>query len=205
VAERSRTFALIPAAGLSRRMGRPKLTLPLAGKTILECVLETLGRAGVTDVLVVASPQGDEVAALAEKGGAHVLRLDHETLDMRATVLEGLDWLERRFQPAAEDGWLLLPADHPSLDSEAIRELLRCRAEYPRQSIFIPSFAGKRGHPALIAWRHVEALRHFPPGQGLNRFFREAGAQVREYPVNSPGVLLDLDTPEDYQRLLEGR
>jgi len=204
VAERGRIMALIPAAGQSRRMGRPKLALPLAGKSILECVLDALRQAGVTDVLVVVSPLGDAVSALAEKGGAHVLRLADETPDMRATVIAGLEWLEQRFQPAADDAWLLLPADHPVLDPDAILALMRCRLAHPQQSIFIPSFGGRRGHPALIGWQHVAALRCFPPGQGLNRFLREAGEQVRECPVRSPGVLLDLDTPEDYQRLLDG-
>lgn len=203
MAEHGRVFGLLPAAGQSRRMGRPKLVLPLAGKTILECVLAALGQAGVADVLVVVSPNGDEIAALAEPAGANVLRLAVETPDMRATVVAGLDWLEGRFQPSADDAWLLLPADHPSLDPVAIQELLRCRAEHPRQSVFIPTFKGKRGHPALIGWQHVAALRQYPIGQGLNRFLRGLGDQVRDCPVNTAGVLLDLDTPEDYQRLVD--
>lgn len=205
VADRPQTLALIPAAGQSRRMGRPKLALPLGGKTVLECVLDALAQAGVTDVLVVVSPRGGELAVLAEKSGAHVLHLDNDTPDMQATVSAGLEWLENRFQPASDDSWLLLPADHPSLDAAVIRELLQCRLSDTQHSVFIPTFAGKRGHPALIGWQHVAALRRFPPGQGLNRFLRDLGEQVCECPVAAPGILLDLDTPEDYQRLVEGR
>ena len=61
----TRTFGLIPAAGKSRRMGRPKLTLPLAARTVLEAVLDTVRQGGVETVLVVVGPDG-------EIGRAHV-------------------------------------------------------------------------------------------------------------------------------------
>lgn len=182
-------------------MGRPKLALPLGDKTVLECVLDILRQADVSDILVVISPGGKELIPLADKK-AHILQLDQDTADMQATVLAGLDWLETTLQPVAQDYWLLLPADHPSLNPVVIRQLEQCRTEHPQHSIFIPTFAGKRGHPALIGWQHVAALRQFPPGQGLNRFLRQQ-TQLLECPMNAPEILLDLDTPEDYRRLLD--
>ena len=50
-----RVFALIPAAGKSARMGRPKLSLPLGDHTVLECVIATLREAGISDILVVVA------------------------------------------------------------------------------------------------------------------------------------------------------
>ncbi len=184
-------------------MGRPKLALPVAGRSVLECVLDTLRQAGIDDILVVVGPEGDEFISLAKRGGAHVLQLDEDTPDMQATVLAGLCWLERHFQPTAEDDWLLLPADHPSLDYRVIGELLRARADNPAYSVFVPIYEGRRGHPALVGWRHVADLKEFAAGQGLNCFFRRQASRVKECPVAAPGALLDLDTPEDYQRLLE--
>jgi len=198
-----RTFALIPAAGKSTRMGRPKLALPLGKRTVLECTVAALRNAGVEDILVVLNPDGAELAALAEKVGSRVLQLTEETPDMQATVLHGLAWLEDHFSPQPEDSWLLLPADHPALNPQVICELLRARTARPEHSIFIPTHAGRRGHPTLIGWQHTAELRAWPAGLGLNRFLRQQTAATCEWPVDSADILFDLDTPEDYQRLLE--
>jgi molybdenum cofactor cytidylyltransferase len=97
---------------------------------------------------------------------------------------------------------LLLPADHPALDAAVVRRLLEARAQ-AQHTIVLPAFEGKRGHPALIDWGHVAAVRALPPGQGLNVYFRQQQGQTLEVPVASADVLSDLDTPEDYARLRE--
>jgi molybdenum cofactor cytidylyltransferase len=198
-----RTFALIPAAGKSSRMGKPKLALPLGERSVLEWVLDTLKQAVIVDRLVIVGPQAEELASLAHKAGAHVLQLTDDTPDMQATVLQGLDWLETQLRPGPDDSWLLMPADHPTLNSTVVTELLKARNEHPDQSIFIPTHAGRRGHPALISWKLVADLRRWPAGQGLNRFLREHAGQTCECPLNDPEILCDLDTPQDYQRLLQ--
>jgi len=196
-----RTFGLIPAAGKSARMGRPKLALPVAGRTVLEHVIAALRDAGVEHTLVVVGPHVPELAPLAEAAGAHVLLLDEETPDMRATVAQGLRWLKQSFHPKADESWLLLPADHPTLSGEVVRQLLRARAANPAASLFVPTYQGRRGHPALLAWLHVAGIRELAEGQGLNVYLRQHAAETLEVPVAGADVLWDLDTPEDYARL----
>jgi molybdenum cofactor cytidylyltransferase len=198
----SRTFALIPAAGKSSRMGKPKLALPLGNRSVLEWVLDALRRAGIAEQLVVIGPADGELAVLAQKAGAHVLRLTEDTPDMQATVSQGLAWLEAHLHAGPQDSWLLVPADHPTLKPAAVTQLLDARSKHPEQSIFIPSYGGRRGHPVLISWRLVPALRGWPGGLGLNRFVREHADQTCECPLADPEILCDLDTPEDYQRLV---
>jgi molybdenum cofactor cytidylyltransferase len=197
-----RTFGLIPAAGKSVRMGTPKLALPLGGRSVLQRVLAAVRAGGVAETLVVLGPHVAELAPQARAEGAHVLVLPEATPDMRATVEHGLRWLEEHCRPAAEDGWLLLPADHPALDPTVVPRLLEARAATAR-SIVLPTCGGKRGHPALIDWRHAAAVRGLPPGQGLNVYFRQQKEQTLEVAVESADVLCDLDTPEDYARLQE--
>jgi molybdenum cofactor cytidylyltransferase len=196
-------FAVLPAAGKSSRMGRPKLLLPLAGRTVLECVIAALRQAGVDQVLVVVGPHVSELGAVATQAGASVCVLAEETPDMRATVERGLRWLEEQFQPGPDDAWLLCPADQPMLDPGVVRQLLEARANRPADTIFIPSFGGRRGHPALIGWQHVAAMRELPAGVGLNVYLRQQAPVTQEVTVASEGILLDLDTPEDYTRLQE--
>ncbi len=196
-------FAILPAAGHSRRMGRPKLTLPLGDRTILEHLIAALHRAEVEHVLVVVGPHVREIAVLADCAGACVYRLSTETPDMRTTVERGLDWLEEHHRPRTDDAWLLVPADHPALDPAAMLELNRARRNHPEFSIFVPTYRGQRGHPLLLTWRHVEGIRAHPRDEGLNTYVRSQTAQTLEVPVEMESILWDLDTPEDYQRLLQ--
>lgn len=198
-----RTFGLIPAAGKSRRMGRPKLLLPLGEKTVLEQVLSALRSAGVDEILVVVAPDAAALAQLARAAGAHVLQLDSETPDMRTTSRHGLDWIDAHFQPAHDDGWLLLPADHPTVRPDVVRALLRAAQEQTERTIVVPTFQGRRGHPTWLRWAHVPAMRALPPEQGLNAFIRARADETLELSWPSDEILRDLDTPEDYARFLE--
>jgi molybdenum cofactor cytidylyltransferase len=194
-------WAVVPAAGRSTRMGRPKLTLPLGNRTVLEHVIAALRTGGADRVLVVAGPHVPELAPLAEEAGADVCRLPSETVDMRATVEHGLRWLEDHLRPRPDGAWLLAPADHPTLDVDVVRQLCVAYGREPGQTILVPTYNGRRGHPTLIEWRHVPGIQAMPAGQGLNAYLRAHAAQTLELPVASAGVLCDLDTPEDYERL----
>jgi molybdenum cofactor cytidylyltransferase len=199
-----RTFGLIPAAGKSSRMGQPKLLLPVGGTTVLERVLTAVRAGGVADVVVVVGPALTALADAARGRGAHVLALPVETADMRATCVHGLDWLETRFAPAPDDGWLLLPADHPTCRPDVVRALLAAAGQHHEWSIVVPVHEGRRGHPVWLRWRHVAAIRALPAQQGLNAFIRERTAETLELTWPDAEILRDLDTPEDYRRLVSG-
>jgi molybdenum cofactor cytidylyltransferase len=198
-----RTFGLIPAAGKSRRMGQVKLALPLGERTVLQRVVAAVRQAGVEPILVVLGPHVAHLAEPAREAGAAVLVLHEETPDMRATVEQGLTWLEQHVQPGLDDGWLLLPADHPTLDPEVVRRLLEAKEASPRHSLLVPTWQGRRGHPAWIGWGHVPGIRALDAGLGLNMYLRRHAEETLEVPVETASILLDLDTPEDYQRLLK--
>jgi CTP:molybdopterin cytidylyltransferase MocA len=68
--------------------------------------------------------------------------------------------------------------------------------------LVLTTHAGRRGHPTWLQWSHVAAIRALSPDQGLNAFIRSRTAETRELPWPSDEILRDLDTPEDYQRLL---
>jgi CTP:molybdopterin cytidylyltransferase MocA len=163
-------------------------------------VVAALRQAEVELVLVVLGPHGADLAALAQRAGASVLQLDQPTPDMRATIEQGLRWLEQERRPTAADAWLLCPPDHPLLEPAIIRQIVAGWREQDA-SIVVPAFEGRRGHPALIGWQHVAGLRAHPADQGLNTYLRAHQQETLELPVSSEAILCDLDTPEDYERL----
>jgi molybdenum cofactor cytidylyltransferase len=194
------TFAIVPAAGHSTRMGRPKLSLPLGDRTVLERVVAALRGGGVRHVLVVVGPHVPELVPLAATGGADVCLLPRATPDMRSTVEHGLRWLEDQYHPQPEDWWVLAPADHPVVEPGIVRKLLAAAGRDDR-SIVIPVHDGCRGHPTVLAWRHVAGIRALPADAGINAYLREHADETLEVPISDPGILTDLDTPDDYERL----
>lgn len=193
-------YAVVPAAGKSTRMGRPKLALALGGRSVLERVVASLRQGGVDHVHVVVGPHVPGLAPIAQAAGASVQLLPCETPDMRSTVEHGLAWLEQHHHPAVDDFCLLAPADYPTLDSAVVRQVRLAGRERP-QMIVVPTVQGQRGHPVLFGWGHVAGLRALPAGQGLNAYLRQRPGDVTELPVTSATILDDLDTPDDYERL----
>jgi len=195
--------AIIPAAGRSARMGRPKLSLPLGDGTTLGHVIRTLRDGGVDQIVTILGPHPSEIETLARSAGAEVCLLRHHTADMRETVVHGLDWLEQHLRPSTTDAFLLMPGDMPGITSAVIRRLI---AEHDRDAlnrILVPLFCDRRGHPTLIPWSHVAGIRTLPAGQGIDSYLRTQAANTLEVQVDDAGVLNDLDTPEDYERLFK--
>lgn len=195
-------YAVLPACGRSTRMGRPKLSLPLGDRTVIEQVVLALRAGGVEHILVVVGPHVPELAPLATAAGADVLALPVPSPDMRATVAAGLIYLEERHRPLPTDWWLLAPADHASLSPTVIRQLIAA-ADLRTHSIIIPRHQGQRGHPTLIGWEYAAAVWAHLPGSGINSMLREHDFETLELDVSDPGILADLDTPDDYTLLVD--
>jgi CTP:molybdopterin cytidylyltransferase MocA len=184
-------------------MGRPKLALPLLGRPLLAHVVTALREGGADPVLVVLGPHVAELAEVAQAAGGEALVLPAATPDMRTTIEHGLDWLEARRAPAEDDAWLLTPGDQPTLDAALVRRLIESWRQRGEASILIPTHEGRRGHPALIGWRHAAGLRAHRRDEGLNAYLRLHAGATRELSAG-PSAVEDVDTPEDYERLLRG-
>lgn len=182
-------------------MGAPKLLLPLAGRTVLARLLAALDRPGIAGRAVVVRPDDHDLAREAEACGATVVRPAVPPPDMRASVEAALEDIENRHAPAPEDGWLLVPADHPVLDGDVI-DALAGSFRAGGCEIVVPVCRGRRGHPAIFRWRLAAAVRALPADAGINRLLHDHQSSVCELPVANEAVLCDLDTPEDYAALL---
>ena len=200
-----RTFALIPAAGRSRRMGSPKLLLPWSSRTVVEQLLIALHRPEIEAVFVVVRPDDVGLQDALSRTAAIVVIPDHDPPDMRDSVELGLKAIQKRFNPKDQDCWLLIPADHPLIEPEVLDGLLARWSSQDCKAL-VPSFCGRRGHPTLLSWSLAKQVEQLPPGVGINTLLRSSPDLVTEWPTDRESVLADLDTPEDYaywkQRLL---
>lgn len=193
MADRSGICALIPAAGLSRRMGSFKPLLPLGDSTVIECTVER-ALAWAERAVVVAGFQGDRVAAALERFGERatcVYNPDYAVTDMLRSVQLGAAAL-----PACE-AFFLLPGDMPAVSPDTFRALLEARTRQGGALVF-PTVAGRRTHPPLVDAALIPEILAYRGRDGLRGLWR--GLESVCVPVSDPGVTLDLDTPEDYER-----
>jgi molybdenum cofactor cytidylyltransferase len=181
-------------------MGRPKLTLPLGDRTVIEHVIAALAHGGADHILVVAGPHDPQLVPVAAAAGAEVLSLPTPTAEMRETVTHGLRHLSVKFRPRPADDWLLAPGDHPAVTADAVRLVCEAARRHPG-SIVVPVHDGRRGHPVLLPWPLAAAVDALPTGEGINTLIRTNPNSVVELPVPTGGILDDLDTPDDYRRL----
>jgi molybdenum cofactor cytidylyltransferase len=67
-------------------------------------------------------------------------------------------------------------------------------------AVHVPVFRGERGHPVVLPASLRAPLCAAAPGESPRAVIARAGVRVREHPLDAPGILVDLDTPEELQR-----
>jgi molybdenum cofactor cytidylyltransferase len=184
--------AIVLAAGKSERMGRPKALLSLHGRTFLENILEAISRASIGQTVVVVGHHRDEIASRVPAAGKVVFNADYEK-GMITSFQAGI-----RALPREVSGALLFLVDHPVIDPDIIGSLTaRCAPD----RIIVPVFNGRRGHPVLFGSQILQEIVALSSDQGANIVVRKDSRRIVEVPVKSAGILVDVDTPEDFQNL----
>ena len=103
--------------------------------------------------------------------------------------------------PSAASTIVVAPGDQPSLTPSLIRQMLAAFHTSGR-GILVPVHQGRRGHPLVFTARFREELLTAYDGTGLRGLLQSHFAEIVEWPTPDGAVLEDLDTPEDYQRLV---
>jgi len=187
---------IILAAGKSERMGRPKTLLPFAGETVLGAVYKRLKSSSLNAVRVVLGHRAQEILKKVELPDEEVvINTDYEQ-GMLSSVKAALKTAES-LHPR---GVLLYPVDHPDVSLKAIERLLE-GFRSSGKAIVLPLFQGRRGHPVLFGSELFAELLAAPPDVGARQVVRSNPDKILEIEVGEPGVVLDIDTPEDFMRL----
>jgi molybdenum cofactor cytidylyltransferase len=199
-------IALVLAAGRSRRMGRPKLLLPYRDGTILEAVLVAVMESAVDGLVIVASSQIKEYLAGDIPERCWVAVNDDPASEMLASVKIGRDRAVAEFGLSPDDGIMVLPGDQPQVGGGVITTLAET-FRLPRRppGILAASYRGKRGHPTVFSVRMLEEIDDWPDDRGLNELARLHPDAVRDLPITICPMPLDVNTPDDYERLTRPR
>ena len=187
-------WALILAAGRSRRMGTPKLLLPYEGTSIVQNVVRKVRAAGVPSVLVVLGAERDSIKDILKDDSVKFVRNPDFRRGMLSSVQSGL-----RALPRAATWAMVLLGDQPALSEPVIRAMLQAR-ERTAKGILVPVCKGKRGHPLLFDLKYKKEALALDPAIGLRQLLRDHPDDILEVEVEDEAVLKDIDTPEDYRQ-----
>jgi CTP:molybdopterin cytidylyltransferase MocA len=187
--------AVILAGGLSSRMNRFKPLLSLGNGTIADHVIETFRHNNV-DVILVGGYRSEELfARVTTRDVIFKENPDYKT-GMFSSVRAGVSALSREYR-----GFFVIPVDIPLVRPATIDILLQKAAQH-LHSIIYPVFRGRRGHPPLIPAELAKEITDFKDGEVLRAVLSLHDADVVNVPVADSGILLDIDTPADYEEVM---
>jgi molybdenum cofactor cytidylyltransferase len=197
-------IALLPAAGASRRMGRPKLLLPYRNGTIAGALVASLRAAGVETICLVTAPGDEALRAWAATAGVLAAVNPDPERGMLSTIRAGIAALGGAAGLMAQGEALVVsPADLPAIRPETIAEVIRRRAA-ARAPLALPVWRGRHGHPLAIAPELIPEIDGLDARIGLRQLRDRHAAATLWIEVEDPGVVQDVDTPEDYAALTDG-
>jgi CTP:molybdopterin cytidylyltransferase MocA len=189
-----RIAAIVLAAGKSSRMSTTKPLLPLGSATMIERVVNSVGRASVDDVVVVTGHDSDRIASILQRSAARLVHNAGYESGMFSSVRTGA----RALHPDVQ-AFFVLPADYCLVRPEVLDRLIDSLQE-GGPGILHPSCCGLRGHPPLISGRYVAALVQAHDEDSLQSFLARHRDDEAEVEVEDLTILLDMDTADDYQR-----
>ena len=204
-------YAIVPAAGRSRRMGESKLLLPwgsggreseveplgddaCSARTVIESVLCAWAASCVNRVVVVVRRDDRELRDHCRFLPVDVVAPDHDPIDMKASIQVGIQFIKERFQPASSDGFFIAPADLPTLSTRVI-DALADVAKFT-SAIVVPKYGKREGHPVLLPWSMTEAVFRLPAQQGINRIVERQEKTIVRFEADQ--FPQDIDTREQY-------
>ncbi len=185
-------WAVILAAGESKRMKVPKMLLPFNGITMIEKVIQNILNSEVFNILVVLGCYRNEISAVIDNLPVIKCLNDDYREGMLSSVKCGL-----RNLPDDAEAVMIFPGDQPLIEPEVTNRIIECYRQSGK-GIVIPVHRNRRGHPLLFDSEFIETVLSLGKNDMLSSFIKEHRNDVKEIRVNSPGILKDFDTKEDY-------
>ncbi len=189
------------AAGKSTRMGRPKATLRLDdADTFLTRIIRTFQEAQVDDVVVVLGHEAEAILKSVEQAGLSPRFVVNEQFESGqfSSVLAGLRAIDR---PGVR-AMLMTLVDVPLVSAATVRAVLE-RYRTTHAPVVRPVRGTLHGHPVLIDRSLFDEIRAADPQRGAKPIVRAHVSAAGDVEVEDEGAFSDIDTPEEYKRLVD--
>lgn len=206
---------LIIAGGYSSRMGDFKPLLPVKGKPLIEDRILSMAKAGISPIFVVTGYKRGELETIIDNFSSQISPeiqvaivynpdYDKGMFTSIKTGIEGISEYSERASENSINGIILLPVDYPLISESHYLNLHKAWLAKPDQ-FAVPCYYGKKGHPLLIpkrAWNEILSYGGNEGLKGITNKYEDAD-EILRVEMNDERVLLDMDTPKDYNTVLE--
>jgi molybdenum cofactor cytidylyltransferase len=197
--ETAQVAAIVLAAGGSERMGQPKQLLPIGGRPMVRHMTECVAAAGLAQVVVVTGAHSEAVAATLAGLPVDIVVNESWAEGMSSSMRAGLRALRPEIQAA-----LLVLGDQPALTTDLL-QLLVARYRATGAPIVAPFYRGQRGNPVLFDRVLFPELLAAEGDRGGRLLIARQKEQVEWVEVDDPAVIMDIDSPDDYEGILGDR
>ncbi len=185
-------WAIVLAAGESKRMGSPKMLLPYNDLTIIEQVIRNLLDSNVDRVVVVVGADREEIMKVTRRCDVFHCYNENYKTGMLSSVKCGFYSLPEGCLAA-----LIMPGDQPMTGPGEINRVITTFAESDR-GLVMAAHNGRRGHPLIVDMKYAEEVLALSDDEGLRALSVRHPGDVLESETDDPSVLRDIDTQEDY-------
>ena len=185
-------WAIVLAAGESKRMNYPKMLLPIYGTTMIEKMIDNILKSKIDRTMLVTGAYSKEIIEVAGSLPVTICHNENYKDGMLSSV-------KCAFRSIPDDAGqvLVFPGDKPWISYDDINLLIDSYMR-EKKGIVIPVYNSRRGHPVLIDLRYREEVALLDPNEGLKGLARMFPDDVLEVETANPGILKDIDTPEEY-------
>lgn len=192
---RGGVIAILLAAGVSSRMGEPKPLVRLAGRPLLSHALEALRQSDVSEIVVVLGAEADRVRREVALDGTRTIVNPDYADGMRSSIRAGM-----HAAPPEGEAFLIVLGDQPLVSLATINTLV-ARREATGARIIVPTYCGVRGNPVLLHRSLSPDIEAIHGDVGCRDVVNGHLDETVEVSVDDPGILIDIDTPEEVRRV----
>jgi molybdenum cofactor cytidylyltransferase len=196
----STVSAVVLAGGMSRRMGVPKQLLCIEGKSLLEHTLANVRASAVHEIILVLGFAADEIEKEISPQGLKITRNESYQQGMGTSLRTGLAAVDPQSTAA-----LIILADQPFVQTATLDRLIEfhgsSKPAAARSQIVIPTYRGFRGNPVLLDRTVFPELQGLSGDMGCRAIFGDHTGGIYRLPVDDAGILLDIDSPEDLEKI----
>jgi molybdenum cofactor cytidylyltransferase len=195
-AEKLPVAAIVLAAGGSARMGQPKQLLPIGDQPMVRHVTEVVAASGLEQVIVVTGAHAQAVEAALTGLSVELVHNKSWSEGMSSSMRIGLRALRPGIQAV-----LMVLGDQPGVTAALLQSLV-ARYRATRAPIVVPVYRGRRGNPVLFDRALFAELLAVQGDRGGRALVARYQDRVEQVEVDNPAVIMDVDSPQDYDGLL---
>ena len=189
--------AILLAAGLSKRMeGSNKLLLPFGGKTIIERTIQRIVDSGIEEVIVVLGNDSEKIRDKIQKLSVQILLNENFQRGMTSSIQKGV-------QSAHGKGYMICLGDMVAIEPGEYKKIQGAFLEKystDPECIGVPSFGNKRGNPVIFSDHYREEILSHGDPEGCRGIVQSHSSHLFKIEMETNHILIDIDTPGDYEK-----